>query len=462
MQLNYQGKNIVVIGLGVTGRSCLDYFLSKNVIPKGIDTRLNLNELDQISDRIPIHLGSLNESWILDADLIVISPGLSVATPIIAKAIQKGIEVIGDVELFCRELNQTDQKIIAITGSNGKTTVTSLIYEILKQAGFKVAVGGNIGDPVLSLLKLKVDYFVLELSSFQLETTFSLHAEIAIILNITEDHTDRYPEGFGQYIAAKQRIYQHAQTIIYNIDDKNAHFNLSNQEKQKPQQISFGLTQGDYCFDETLSILKKHQEPIMPLKQLQLKGIHNGQNTLVALAVGDLLKINRTQMIQTLSTFVGLSHRYESIGFFKAIEFINDSKATNVGSTIAALKGAQYQGRLHLLLGGDGKGADFMPLRIALLEHQLEQEQESKNNEPQSKKEIQLYCYGQDKAQLAKLLPKQTQVTETLQEALIEIQKKAQSGDLVLLSPACASLDQFKNYAERGDQFTQLVQVLFK
>lgn len=451
MQINYLDKKIVVIGLGITGRSCLDYFLAKNVIPKGIDTRLNIDHLDQIDSSIPIHLGSLKEDWILEADLIVISPGLPISTPIIEKAIQNGVEVIGDVELFCREVNLTDQKIIAITGSNGKTTVTTLIYELLRQSGFKVAVGGNIGTPILSLLSSSHDYFVLELSSFQLETTFSLQAEIATILNITEDHMDRYPQGLEQYVAAKQRIYQQAKTIIYNIDDENT--SLKSNDNEFPKRISFGLTQGDYCFDEPFSVLKAYQQPVLSLTDLQLKGIHNGQNALVVLAVGDALNIERAQIIKTLSTFTGLSHRYESIATFNGIEFINDSKATNVGSTIAALKGAHYKGTLHLLLGGVGKNADFSPLLVALVEHEMSRA---------DTKKIQLYCYGRDKNKLATLIPSQSQITESLEESLIEIKKKAQSGDLVLLSPACASLDQFKNYEDRGEQFRKIVQALFK
>lgn len=446
MQFDYQNKNIVVIGLGLTGRSCIDYFLSKKVTPKAIDTRLQIEDQEQLSSLIPLHLGSFQVDWILNADLIVISPGLSIQTPIIQAARAKGIEVIGDIELFCREINQTNSKIIAITGSNGKTTVTTLIYRMLQEVGFKVVAGGNIGAPVLTLLTECYDYFVLELSSFQLETTFSLKSEIATILNFCEDHLDRYPEGFLQYVQAKQRIYHAAKIALYNEDD------LDTKPSFKVNKtITFGLHQGDYCLDKTDSYLQAYHKDVLPINQLSLKGTHNALNALVALAVGDLLKLERLQILKTLRTFIGLSHRYEPIGFYHGIEFINDSKATNVGSTIAALKSAEYKGNLHLLLGGEGKNADFLPLQDALITHQKDH----------PKNLIYLYCYGKDKLDLAQLLPAQTFVATTLQEALVKVKQQAKSGDLVLLSPACASLDQFKNYQDRGDQFSKIVKVLF-
>lgn len=433
-------KKIVIIGLGITGLSCLNYFLSKNIIPKCIDTRKKINLLNQIDPRVPVFLGDLNDDWILEANVIVVSPGISIHAPIFETARHNGAEVIGDVELFCRALNRDHQKVIAITGSNGKTTVTQWTYELLSAAGLNVAVGGNIGTPVLSLLAQKADYFVLELSSFQLETTFSLNADIAVFLNASEDHLDRYPHGMHQYVKAKQRIYNNARCVIYNKEDP----------KTQPLgahaiTIGFGVDCGDYRLDQNHHFLQSRNQSVLARSALTLQGLHNAKNALVVLAIGEQLNLDREVILNVLCSFSGLPHRYQSIGFFRGIEFINDSKATNVGSTIAALKSANYKGQLHLLLGGDGKQADFKLLLPSLRAHRLS-----------------LYCYGKDKAPLAQLLPQQTQQGETLQAVLRLVQQTAKAGDLVLLSPACASLDQFKNYEERGELFISMVKDLFQ
>lgn len=437
--VNYQDKQIIIIGLGITGLSCVDYFLDKNIMPKVMDTRMAPSNLDQLDKRVECYLGGLNLNWILEADLIIVSPGIALFTPELQQAAEKGIEIIGDIELFCREVNQqNDKKIVAITGANGKTTVTSLAYEIVKASGKKVGIGGNIGAPALTLLKQSYDIYVLELSSFQLETTHSLRATVATILNISEDHMDRYPQGMMQYVAAKQKLYKNAKYCLFNDDD----------ELTKPHEIdatllSFGIAQGDYHLDEGYHHLVFENKPVLATEQMQLSGCHNFINALVALAIADKLAIARSVSLKTITEFNRLPHRFELILDKNGIKWINDSKATNVGSTEAALKSVVYHRKLFLLLGGDGKSADFSPLTPYL-----------KNSN------IEIYCFGRDRFILSKLAPQITTITTTLAESMQMIITKVKSGDVVLLSPACASLDQFKNYIERGNVFSQLAKQL--
>lgn len=433
--VNYQGKNVVIIGLGITGLSCVDYFLAQNVIPKVIDTRLHPQGLEQLDKRVDYHLGELKIDWLLAADLIIVSPGIALFTPEFKQAADKGIEIIGDIELFCREVNlQNNKKIVAITGANGKTTVTTLVGEIVKSAGIKVGVGGNIGQPALSLLNQDCEVYVLELSSFQLETTSSLKATAATILNISEDHMDRYPLGLKQYTAAKQRIYHNAKYCIINHDDQ-----LTFPISKHHYTVSFGLKEGDYHLDEQCKYLIAQNHAVLSTKDMKLTGSHNYLNALAALAITDKLNIDRQSSLATIMNFQGLPHRFELVLEQNGVKWINDSKATNVGSTEAALKSVVCHGKLYLLLGGDGKSADFSPL-IPYLQN----------------KNLEIFCFGRDRDLLAKLAPNLTTVTETMAEAIQIIAQKVQSNDVVLLSPACASLDQFKNYIERGNQFANV------
>ncbi|MBI0154244.1 UDP-N-acetylmuramoyl-L-alanine--D-glutamate ligase [Gilliamella sp. W8128] len=433
--VDYQGKKIVIIGLGITGLSCVNYFLAQNVIPKVIDTRSSPPGLEQLDKRVIYHLGNLNTDWLFESDLIIASPGIALSTPELQKAAELGIEIIGDIELFCREINQQiNKKVIAITGANGKTTVTTLVGDIIKAAGIKVGVGGNIGEPALSLLQQDCDVYILELSSFQLETTSSLQASVATILNISEDHMDRYPLGLLQYTEAKQRIYHNAKCCVINYDDK-----LTKPFGKQQHCVSFGLNNGDYHLDEKYEHLIAQNQPVLSTKSMKLIGCHNYLNALAALAIADNLQIPRDSSLQTISNFQGLPHRFELVFDNNNVKWINDSKATNVGSTEAALKSVICNGKLFLLLGGDGKSADFTPLIPYL---------KSRN--------IEIFCFGRDRDLLANLAPEITTVTLTMSEAIQCIAKKVVANDVVLLSPACASLDQFKNYIERGNLFAQL------
>ncbi|MEG9490695.1 UDP-N-acetylmuramoyl-L-alanine--D-glutamate ligase [Mannheimia indoligenes] len=429
MQNQYQGKTVTVIGLGTTGLSCVDFFKKKKANIQVIDTRANPAGADKLDKTIPLHTGGLNSEWLLKSDLIVISPGLALATPEIQQAIQAGVEVVGDVELFCREAKAP---IIAITGSNGKSTVTTLTAEMVKQAGLKVGMGGNIGVPVLSLLDEDYDLFVLELSSFQLETTYSLKAKAATILNISEDHMDRY-DAIADYRNAKLRIYENAENIVVNGEDAQTY-----PEQAVKNLIRFAEQNAEYTMRN--GVLYAGDTAIINTNQMLISGRHNEMNALAAMALAEAANVPREGIVKALQTYGGLPHRFQAVATNDGVRWVNDSKATNVGSTIAALNGLSVAGTLYLLLGGDGKAADFSELKPLI-----------------NKPNIVCYCFGQDGNELAKL-SEQSVLVETMQEAITAIRPQLKKGDMVLLSPACASLDQFKNFEQRGDVFVSLAQ----
>ncbi|VFP83149.1 UDP-N-acetylmuramoyl-L-alanine--D-glutamate ligase [Candidatus Erwinia haradaeae] len=431
---NYQGKQVIIIGLGLTGLSCIDFFIRQGVIPRVIDTRLKPPGLHKLSKSIQYHLGGMNDEWLLNSDLIIRSPGIPLTHPSLIAAAKAGIEIIGDIELFCRE---TQTPIVAITGSNGKSTVTTLVSEMAKSVGWRIANGGNIGFPALMLLKKPAQLYILELSSFQLETTHSLKATTAVILNITEDHMERYPQGIQQYCAAKQRIYNNAQNCIFNSDDKMTTPIYNNHTSYR----RFGIQDGDYQLQyyKKNIWLQAQGEMVLNTNEMQITGQHNFINALAALAIADSINIPRAMSQLVLTTFRGLEHRFQLVHKNNGVRWINDSKSTNVSSTIAALKSAECAGTLWLLLGGDGKSADFSALKGFL-----------------EKPYIRLYCFGRDSARLAALRPEITIQTETMTEAILNISTQIKPGDLVLLAPACASLDQFTGFEQRGIIFSNL------
>ena len=435
---DYQGKKVVIIGLGMTGLSCVDFFMARGVTPRVMDTRVAPPGLDKLPESVECHVGGLNDTWLLAADLIVASPGIALAHPSLSAAADAGVEIVGDIELFCRE---AQAPIIAITGSNGKSTVTTLVGEMAKAAGVNVGVGGNIGLPALMLLDTDRELYVLELSSFQLETTSSLQAVAATILNVTEDHMDRYPLGLQQYRAAKRRIYENAKTCVVNADDA-----LTMPVRGADDRcISFGVDVGDYHLNRQQgeTWLRVKGEKVLNVKEMPLTGQHNYSNALAALALADAAGLPRASSLKALTTFTGLAHRFQLVLDHNGVRWINDSKATNVGSTEAALNGLQLDGTLYLLLGGDGKSADFTPLKRYL-----------------GGDRIRLYCFGRDGAELAELRPEVAVQTETMEQAMRQIAPLVKAGDMVLLSPACASLDQFKNFEQRGEMFASLAKEL--
>ncbi|HBX4805902.1 UDP-N-acetylmuramoyl-L-alanine--D-glutamate ligase [Klebsiella pneumoniae] len=435
---DYQGKKVVIIGLGMTGLSCVDFFMARGVTPRVMDTRVAPPGLDKLPESVECHVGGLNDTWLLAADLVVASPGIALAHPSLSAAADAGVEIVGDIELFCRE---AQAPIIAITGSNGKSTVTTLVGEMAKAAGVNVGVGGNIGLPALMLLDTDRELYVLELSSFQLETTSSLQAVAATILNVTEDHMDRYPLGLQQYRAAKLRIYENTKTCVVNADDA-----LTMPVRGADERcISFGVDVGDYHLNRQQgeTWLRVKGEKVLNVKEMPLTGQHNYSNALAALALADAAGLPRASSLKALTTFTGLAHRFQLVLDHNGVRWINDSKATNVGSTEAALNGLQLDGTLYLLLGGDGKSADFTPLKRYL-----------------GGDRIRLYCFGRDGAELAELRPEVAVQTETMEQAMRQIAPLVKAGDMVLLSPACASLDQFKNFEQRGEMFARLAKEL--
>ena len=433
--MQYQDKKVTVIGLGKTGLSCVDFLRAQHAEVRVMDTRNAPAGADQLDKTIPLHTGSLNQQWLLESELIVISPGLAVKTPEIQTALQAGVEVVGDIELFCRE---ADKPIVAITGSNGKSTVTTLVTEMAKAAGLSVGMGGNIGIPALSLLNQSHDIYVLELSSFQLETTYLLKTVAATVLNVTEDHMNRYVD-LQDYRHAKLKIYDNCQTAVVNGEDPLTLPTMQHPEKQ----VSFAEHHADYWLknENRKTYLMARDEVILACDEMKLTGRHNYMNALAAIALAQAAGINLLGIQTALREFGGLEHRFQVAHMAHGVRWINDSKATNVGSTVAALTGLQVAGKLYLLLGGDGKGADFSALATLI-------------NQPH----IYCYCFGRDGKALADLTS-QSRLFDTMEQAIAAIRPQLQAGDMVLLSPACASLDQFPCFEARGEEFTRLAQL---
>lgn len=429
-------KQVVIIGLGKTGLSCVTYFRQRGITPVVMDTRENPPGKESLPAECRLLTGPLDADTLCSASLIVASPGVALATPALQVAKAAGVEIVGDIELFAREAKAP---IVAITGSNGKSTVTALVGLMAAEAGFKVGVGGNIGTPALDLLLQPADLYVLELSSFQLETTSSLKPAAAVILNLSEDHLDRY-DGMAGYLAAKQRIFSNAKRIVVNRDDAATY------PSQQSYWQSFGLNAEAYGRIQRdnqlwLSVAGK---PVLPVSELNIVGAHNQMNALAAMALADAAAIPQPAQLNVLRSFSGLEHRCQFVREVNGVRWINDSKATNVGSTLAAVAGVgeSVKGRLWLLAGGQGKGQDFSPLQ-PLLANQI----------------YRMVCFGQDADTLLKLADNTQRVTD-LDEAVRCIAAEAQPGDWVLLAPACASLDQFRNFEQRGQHFADLVNAL--
>lgn len=429
----------IVLGLGATGLSVVRYLCGKGVTPLVMDSRRQPPGADKLATEFPevqLIAGGFDCRHIVQATQIIISPGIPIDTPEVRAALDMDIEVIGDVELFARELCDRKPCVIGITGSNGKSTVTTLVGEMTKAAGIKVAVGGNIGVPALDLLSDDIDLYVLELSSFQLETTHSLNCVMATCLNISEDHMDRYSD-ITAYRAAKLRLYGQSRAVLYNRDDELTY------PVQPRNQHSFGLgsPEGDDWGISDGKICHGHSD-IMLLSDVTLIGSHNHANLLAAMALSDAVGVTKQVMAQVASEFLGLAHRCELVAVKEGITYVNDSKATNVGATVAALDGlSDHLGDIILIAGGDGKGADFAPLKVAL------------------EKVTHLITLGRDGKKIAALKEGAHRV-ETMAEAVAKAAELATSGDIVLLSPACASLDMYSNFMARGDDFKQLVEQL--
>ncbi|WP_020167688.1 MULTISPECIES: UDP-N-acetylmuramoyl-L-alanine--D-glutamate ligase [Methylotenera] len=455
MKITLKDKKVLVLGLGDTGLSALHWLESQGAILSAADSRVNPPSVEDVTKRMPqviIHTGPFDSAVFKQADLIVISPGVALSESAVQAAIAHGVPVIGDVELFA-QYRPKDAKVIAITGSNGKTTVTTLVGEICKEAGLKTIVAGNIGLPVLEALMMQTpDVYVLELSSFQLETTHHLSCDSATVLNVSEDHMDRYAD-IDAYIAAKARILAHAKTAVLNRDDA---VSLGLQAKeQNTNTVTFGLNAAPTYEDFGLvtcdgeQCLTSGQRKLMPTNQLKISGLHNVANALAAAALCNAIDIEKAAIASALRNFKGLPHRVEWVATVNEVDFYDDSKGTNVGATCAAIAGMVKQGepqKVVLIAGGDGKGQDFAPLLPAVKANARA-----------------VVLIGRDAALIeAVLLPSEIALYHAadLPEAVNIAQKIALSGDAVLLSPACASFDMFKNYVHRAEVFVAAVKRL--
>jgi len=433
--LRLKDKRIGIIGLGVTGQSCVRFLLPRQAKIFAFDTREQLS-LDWAKG-VELHLGNLDVELLKSMDMLLLSPGLPLSLPEIQQAKEAGVEVIGDIELFAR-FNQ--KPVIAITGSNGKSTVTSLVVAMLEAAGKKVAVGGNIGIAALDLLDQDAEFVVLELSSFQLETTFNLKPLAATVLNVSEDHLDRYVD-FHAYRQAKLAIYQGAQHIIVNRLDPLT-FTASGEAHS-----SFALEQSqtDFAIGSSPHMLSYQGQDWLDMRDCKLVGAHNHVNIQAAAALCLLAGIDLQSIAKGAKSFAGLPHRCQLVSQYKGVLWLNDSKATNVGATQAALEGLlpELSGKLVLIAGGEGKDADFAPLAQYLDRVHL------------------LITLGVDGKQIAALKSGATQVA-SMQQAVELAAANTEAGDMVLLSPACASFDMFDNYQHRGETFAQQVKELSK
>lgn len=437
----------IVVGLGKSGVSLVRFLARQGQSFSVVDSRDHPPELATLQrdyPQIAVQCGPLSAEVFSTAQVLYVSPGLALSTPAIQAAIARGVIISGDIDVFAQ---YACAPIVAITGSNAKSTVTTLLGQMCVAAGLNAAIGGNLGTPALDLLDDAVDVYVMELSSFQLETTSHLQAQVAVCLNISEDHMDRYADVDG-YIAAKRRVFRHAQAVVINRDDRAS---------QPPQSastpiISFGLSapaEGEFGVREQAgeNYLAYGEQLLLPVRQLKIRGSHNQANALAALALGTALNLPMSAMLSALQAFAGLEHRCQWLRQVHGVDWYNDSKATNVGAALAALDGlgAEHTGKLVLIAGGDGKGADFSSLQAA----------------------VSNYCravivLGRDGERLAAALANTVAIEHvaTLEEAVTLAAQLAQVGDSVLLAPACASLDMFSSFEQRGHVFAQAVERL--
>jgi UDP-N-acetylmuramoylalanine--D-glutamate ligase len=434
----------LIVGLGKTGLSCARYFAARGVPAAVIDSRDNPPGLDSLRSELPdtaLFLGRFDPDVFEEAEQLVVSPGVSLQEPLIQQALARGVPVVGDVELFAAEANAP---VVAITGSNGKSTVTSLVGEMAGQAGLRVQVGGNLGAPALDLLDQDAELYVLELSSFQLESTRSLRPAVAVVLNLTPDHMDRYADT-AAYAAAKAVVYQGARRRIFNLDDAEVMAMRGERGDDllftlgEPEEGCFGLRR----YDNVVWICQGNRK-LMPASDLLIPGDHNRANALAALALGSAVGLEMEAMLTALRRFPGLPHRTQFVAEHQGVRWYNDSKGTNVGACVAALDGldSETEGRTLLIAGGDCKGADFAPLLPVV-----------------SKTARAVILIGRDAPQLERVLKDGTSLFHAadMDEAVGIAARQAQPGDRVLLSPACASFDMFKDYEERGRAFVEAV-----
>jgi len=435
------------VGLGLTGLSCARYLASKKQVFSVVDSRDNPPGLAEFKAEFPavqLSLGVISDEALAGAAQLIVSPGVALDEPAIAKAMAAGVPVCGDIDLFCAEVTAP---IIGITGANGKSTVTTLLGEMAARAGKRVAVGGNIGTPVLDLLKETTpDLYILELSSFQLERAGNLNLDVVTVLNISADHMDRYPNLLA-YHQAKHRIFRGCNKVVVNRADPLTRPLLA----EGVSVVTFGLDRPGFndfglLVEAGVEYLAYRFDVLLPVSQLKIVGRHNIENALAALALGHSAGLEMAPMLEALQAFSGLSHRCQFVGELNGVRFYNDSKGTNVGAAIAAIHGlVDGANKIVLIAGGVAKGADFSPLLDVLRKHVRS-----------------VVLIGESAQQLAQLCGSDvvTVRANTMQQAVEMAAAQSVTGDVVLLSPACASFDMFENYQHRGESFCQAATAL--
>jgi len=436
------GKHrVLIVGLGKTGLSCARYLTRLGVEVAITDSREQPPELASLRAELPdvaVFTGGFDEQVFASADELIVSPGVSLQHPMIVHALEQGKTVLGDVELFAQHVTAP---VIVITGSNGKSTVTSLVGIMARESGIDVRVGGNIGKPVLELIEDdEPDCYVLELSSFQLEYTHSLNAKVATVLNISPDHMDRY-ESLEDYIEAKKRVFRGNGVLVLNRDDAQV---MAMAEPLR-KIITFGLDDAEanqygLCQYQGDVWLCRGDQPLLARDELLIPGMHNAANALAALAIGEAAEFSQSAMLRALKGFQGLPHRSQFVTESNGVRWYNDSKGTNVGATQAALTG--MDGQVVLIAGGEGKGADFSGLVPAVRD-----------------KARAVVLMGKDAGVIAEALSGNDNIVfaKDMEDAVLQARELAHEGDAVLLSPACASFDMFDNYEQRGDIFMDCV-----
>jgi UDP-N-acetylmuramoylalanine--D-glutamate ligase len=433
----------LVVGLGLTGLSVVRHLHKLGESMVVVDSRdipPALNEFKQAFNDIPLYTGKFDSRLFVNAQRIVVSPGVPLSDPALQKARDNGVDITGDIDLFAHEV---EAPVVGITGSNGKSTVTTLLALMASKAGMNAVAGGNIGLPVLDLLNDPKQLYVLELSSFQLETLHCLPMAAAVVLNVSPDHMDRYDD-VNAYAMSKQAIYENASHAVINRDDDfvskmlNHAQNVTGFTLNRPTAGDFGL-----CDSDSQQYLCVGDETLLCTADLKIRGQHNYANVLAALALGSSIGLPMTAMLDAVREFPGLEHRTQWVAKINDVDWFNDSKGTNVGATLAAIDG--LPGKHVLIAGGQGKGADFLPLRN-IAEQRLRA----------------VVLIGEDAEKIAQALDQVVPVkfADDMDDAVHLAAAFAQPGDNVLLSPACASFDMFRGFAHRGEVFMKAVEAL--
>ena len=447
---DWQGRNVLVLGLGETGLSSVGWLARRGARLRVADSRPAAAGAATLRERHPQLepvLGPFQDALLAGMDTIVASPGIALREPLLRAAVARGIEVVGDVEIFAREVARLapGARVLGITGTNGKSTVTALAGAMGERAGLRTVVAGNIGTPVLDALDAprahETELFVLELSSYQLETTSSLQLAAAAMLNVTQDHLDRY-DSMADYARAKQRIFAHAAVRVLNRDD------AWSMGMRGARNWSFGLgvpsSEEQWGLDERQESLRRGSRDLLPIRDMAMKGLHNAANALAAHALLSAVDAPEAALAEAIREFRGLPHRVELVAQLGGVRFYDDSKGTNVGATVAALEG--FRDRVVLIAGGDGKGQDFSPLAPAV-----------------KARARAVVLIGRDAPAVQAALAQTgvpVQRVDSMEDAVKAAHAFARDGDAVLLSPACASLDMFRNYNHRGDVFAAAARAL--